>query len=146
MDPYGPVWVPMVPEDSLGASWGLLEPILGHLGFNLNLLGPPGAHFGLPELISGFLKHSRVHFGPPAPGSYERSRAQAAPERDGQTAREDKGDGAPRGSYCPRLAHEAKSNKQRYLTDACKTAGRKLSPKSLEAKTRSNGTIRMSDG
>ena len=24
MDPYGPVWVRMVPEDSLGASWGLL--------------------------------------------------------------------------------------------------------------------------
>ena len=23
MDPYGPVWVRMVPEDSLGASWGL---------------------------------------------------------------------------------------------------------------------------
>ena len=26
MDPYGPVWVRMVPEDSLGASWGLLGP------------------------------------------------------------------------------------------------------------------------
>ena len=26
MDPYGPVWVRMVPEDSLGASWGLLDP------------------------------------------------------------------------------------------------------------------------
>ena len=24
MDPYGPVWDRMVPEDSLGASWGLL--------------------------------------------------------------------------------------------------------------------------
>jgi hypothetical protein len=96
------------------SSRGLLELILGHLGFILNLLGPPGAQFGLPELISGFLKPPRVHSGPPAPGSYERSRAQAAPERDGQTAREDKGDGAPRGLYCPRPAHEAKSKKQRY--------------------------------
>ena len=26
MDPYGPVWVRMVPEDSLGASWGLRGP------------------------------------------------------------------------------------------------------------------------
>ena len=26
MDPYGPVWVRMVPGDSLGASWGLLGP------------------------------------------------------------------------------------------------------------------------
>ena len=26
MDPYGPVWVRMVPEDSLGASWGFLGP------------------------------------------------------------------------------------------------------------------------
>ena len=26
MDPYGPVCVRMVPEDSLGASWGLLGP------------------------------------------------------------------------------------------------------------------------
>ena len=26
MDPYGPVWVRMVPEDSLGASWGVLGP------------------------------------------------------------------------------------------------------------------------
>jgi hypothetical protein len=26
MDPYGPVWVRMVPEDPLGASWGLLGP------------------------------------------------------------------------------------------------------------------------
>ena len=26
MDPYGPVWVRMVPEDSLGASWDLLGP------------------------------------------------------------------------------------------------------------------------
>ena len=28
MDPYGPVWVRMVPGDSLGASWGLLGPSL----------------------------------------------------------------------------------------------------------------------
>ena len=26
IDPYGPVWVRMVPGDSLGASWGLLGP------------------------------------------------------------------------------------------------------------------------
>ena len=32
MDPYGPVWVRMVPEDSLGASWGLLGPWGGPKG------------------------------------------------------------------------------------------------------------------
>ena len=74
----------------------------------------------------------------------ERSQGQAAPERNGQTARadkrqdtqEDKGDVAMKGLYCPRPAHEAKNKKLRYLTDEDKTAGRKMSPKSLEAKSK----------
>ena len=52
MDPYGPVWVRMVPEDSLGASWGLL--------------GPPGALGDPKRGVSGFLGWGGG--GPPALG------------------------------------------------------------------------------
>ena len=44
MDPYGPVWVRMVPEDSLGASWGLLGPWGGQKG----VFGVFGGGGGVP--------------------------------------------------------------------------------------------------
>ena len=51
MDPYGPVWVRMVPEDSLGASWGLLRPWgiqKGGKGVFTPGWGPGGDLGGLP--------------------------------------------------------------------------------------------------
>ena len=57
MDPYGPVWVRMVPEDSLGASWGLLGPwgtqrgVKGFLGGEPPSQGGPVA--GLSRAVSG---------------------------------------------------------------------------------------------
>ena len=47
MDPYGPVWVRMVPGDSLGASWGLLGPWGSKKG-GKGVLTPGGALGGLP--------------------------------------------------------------------------------------------------
>ena len=56
MDPYGPVWVRMVPEDSLGASWGLLGP-WGEPKVGKGILGggpPPGGPVaGLSRAVSG---------------------------------------------------------------------------------------------
>ena len=60
MDPYGPVWVRMVPEDSLGASWGLLGPWGarkgGYMGFDPG--GAGGALLGgLPIRLRGILTY-----------------------------------------------------------------------------------------
>jgi len=52
MDPYGPVWVRVVPENSLGASWSLLGPQGtqkgGHRGFDPR--GGPGGLLGGPPI------------------------------------------------------------------------------------------------
>ena len=50
MDRYGPVWVRMVPEDSLGASWGLLGPWGPRKGSKggFTPLGGPGGPPGRP--------------------------------------------------------------------------------------------------
>ena len=48
MDPYGPVWVRMVPGDSLGASWGLLGPWGAQKG-GYRPVSPPGGGAGGPS-------------------------------------------------------------------------------------------------
>ena len=53
MDPYGPVWVRMVPGDSLGASWGLLGPWAPPKG-GFQFFGVP---YGLPSSLRGILTY-----------------------------------------------------------------------------------------
>ena len=52
MDPYGPVWVRMVPGDSLGASWGLLGPWGAQKG-GFRVFGGGAPVAGLSRAVSG---------------------------------------------------------------------------------------------
>ena len=60
MDPYGPVWVRMVPGDSLGASWGVLGPWGARKGGKggFTPVGARGALLGgLPISLRGILTY-----------------------------------------------------------------------------------------